>query len=355
MMNVRPTWITIRIGSRISYKVDRRVPIIAAIILCVTLITLVLSISYGEYQIAPLDVVRTLLNVNTDHPDYANFKLVVHTFRLPRIALSFMVGAALALSGAVLQGITRNPLAEPGILGVSSGASLAAVAVIVSAQNVPVSWIPWAAFGGGLLTAGAVYGLAWQRGGTTPIRLILIGVALAAVLGAITSLLLVFGDIDNVQQAYIWLTGSVYGRGWDHVRALGGWLVILLPITILSARQLNTLALGEDVAKGLGMRIELQRGLLLVVSVALAAVSVAVAGGVGFVGLVAPHVTRRLVGPSHEGVLPISLLFGGALVVLADLVGRWIIAPSELPVGLVTAMIGAPYFLYLLIKGRNTL
>ena len=167
------------------------------------------------------------------------------------------------------------------------------------------------------------------------------------------TMMLVFGDIKDVQQAYLWLAGSVYGRSWEHVHALGGWLLVFLPAAVLLARQLNTLALGDDTAKGLGLRVEWQRGLLLVISVALAAAAVAVAGTIGFVGLVAPHITRRLVGPSHEGLVPAAALFGGALLVLADFVGRVVIAPSELPVGLVTAMIGAPYFLYLLYRHRN--
>lgn len=278
---------------------------------------------------------------------------MVFTFRLPRILLAFLVGAALGTSGAIMQGITRNALAEPGILGISAGAGLAAVMLIVYGGEFPLAYLPWAAFGGALLTATAIYLLAWKDGGSSPIRLILIGVAFAAVLGSLITFALVFGDINDVQQAYIWLTGSVYGSSWEHVRTLGSWLLVLLPVAILSARQLNTLGLGDDVARGLGMRLERQRGLLLVISVGLAAAAVSVAGTVGFVGLVAPHITRRLVGPAHEGLIPITALFGGGLLVLADLIGRWVIAPSELPIGIVTALIGAPYFMYLLYRQKN--
>ncbi|MBZ0297128.1 MAG: iron ABC transporter permease, partial [Anaerolineae bacterium] len=188
---------------------------------------------------------------------------------------------------------------------------------------------------------------------STPVRLILIGVAIAAVLSSLTTFMLVFGDINDVQQAYVWLTGSVYGRNWEHVKTLAVWLLVLLPVAIFSARHLNTLGLGDDVARGLGLRAEFQRLFLLVVSVGLAAAAVAVSGTIGFVGLVAPHITRRLVGPSHEGMIPVTALFGGALLVLADLIGRWVIAPSELPIGIVTALIGAPYFMYLLYRYRN--
>ncbi len=352
---VTPPWITVRLGRvPVSFRIDRRVPLVALAIVVFTVVTLVASISYGEYDMSPWDVVQTLFRtLPEDHPDYRNFNLVVFTFRLPRIVLAFMVGAALATSGAIMQGITRNPLADPYLLGVSGGAGLAAVTLIVWMKDAPLSLLPLAAFVGALVTAFAIYLLAWKHGSSAPIRLILIGIALGAVISAVTTTMLVFGDIREVQQAYVWLTGSVYGRGWEHVQALGGWLIVFLPISVLMARFLNAFALGDDTARGLGVRVERYRALLLFISVGLAAGAVAVAGTIGFVGLVAPHITRRLVGPSHEGMLPVSALFGGALLVLSDLIGRWAIAPSELPVGVVTAMIGAPYFLFLLYRGRN--
>jgi iron complex transport system permease protein len=352
---IRPTWIAVRVRRLpLSFKLDRRVPLAALLLLVFTLVALVMSISYGAYDLSPLDVLQTLVGtLPADHPDAHNFNLVVHTFRLPRILTAFLVGAALATSGTLMQGITRNPLAEPGILGVTAGAGLAAVTLIVWLRDVSLTLLPWAAFAGGAITALAVYLLAWKSGGTSPVRLILIGVAFASVLGSLTTFMLVFGEINDVQQAYVWLTGSVYGRNWDHVRTLGLWLLVLLPLAFLSARSLNALNLGDDVAQGFGVRVERQRILLLVIGVALASVAVAVAGTIGFVGLVAPHITRRFVGPAHEGMLPVTALFGGALLVLADLIGRWAIAPSELPIGVVTALIGAPYFLFLLVRHRQ--
>ncbi len=353
-MTVKTTWLTLRTRRpAFSYRLDRRAPLVGLAILVFTLLVLVFSISYGEYDITPVEVVQTILGrLPQDHPDYRNFNLVVHTFRLPRILVAFLVGAALATSGAIMQGITRNPLADPYLLGVSGGAGLAAVALIVWLKTAPITLLPFAAFGGALLTAGVIYTLAWKNGSSTPLRLILIGIAISAVISAAMTVMVLFGSINDVQQAYVWLTGSVYGRNWEHVRALGGWLLLFLPAAFLLARQLNALGLGDDTAKGLGLRVERGRALLLIVSVALAAAAVAVAGTIGFVGLVAPHITRRLVGPSHEGLLPVSALFGGALLVLADLIGRWIIAPSELPVGIVIAIIGAPYFLFLLYRNR---
>ena len=345
--SIKPIWQTIRIGA-FSYKLDRRVLPVFLILSLLGVAVLIVSISYGEYDISPIEVLQTILGQATSDTRH---ELVVWTFRMPRILVAFMVGMALAVSGTILQGITRNPLADPSILGVTSGASFAAVAMIVW-LDIPLQYLPFAAFAGAALMAILIFLFAW-KGGSAPVRLILVGVGLAAVANALTNLMIVFGEINQVQQATVWLAGSVYGRGWEHVHTIALWLVILLPITILLARQLNTLGLGDDLAKGLGLRVELQRIVLMTLSVALAAVAVSVSGTIGFVGLVAPHITRRLVGPSHEGLIPTSALLGGVLLMFSDLIGRWVISPSELPVGIVVAMIGAPYFAYLLYQTRN--
>jgi iron complex transport system permease protein len=336
-----------RIG-RFSFKLDKRVIPVFVVLLLIGITVLVTSVSYGEFDISPIEVLQTIIGIDTGD---SRHDLVVWTFRLPRILVAFMVGAALAVSGTILQGITRNPLADPGILGVTSGASLAAVAIIVW-FDVPIQWLPFAAFAGAFIMAVLIFVLAWNDG-SSPVRLILVGVGLSSVAAALTNLMIVFGEINQVQQATIWLAGSVYGSSWAHVHTISIWLALLLPISILLARQLNTLGLGDDLAKSLGQRVELQRAVLLLLSVALAAIAVSVSGTVGFIGLVAPHITRRLVGPLHEGLIPTSALLGGVLLMFADLIGRWIISPSELPVGIVAAIIGAPYFAYLLYQTRN--
>jgi iron complex transport system permease protein len=342
-------WHTVRLGSAASFRIDRRaVPVMGVLLLAFVAVAL-LSVGYGEYRIAPLDVLRAIVGSGAAQEDHT---LVVRLFRLPRLLLAALVGGALALSGAILQGITRNALAEPGILGISNGAALTAVAFLVGFDQAPTALLPWAAFAGALVTAALIYLFAW-KGGSSPLRLILIGIGFAAVAQALTTLMVVWGQIDQVQQAYIWLSGSVYGRGWEHVRTVAVWLAILGPLALLNARQLNTLALGDETATGLGLRIEIQRGLLVLISVALAAGAVAAAGTIGFVGLVAPHVTRRLVGVGHEGLLPATFLTGALLVVLADFVGRTVIAPNQLPAGIVTALVGAPYFMYLLWRYRD--
>ncbi|MCB0112503.1 MAG: iron ABC transporter permease [Caldilineaceae bacterium] len=343
------TWYVVRLPwTPISFRVDKRVPPVLALTLLATLVLMVINIGVGEYPIPPLDVIRTVFHLPTDNGD---FNFIVNTLRLPRMLVAALAGTALAVSGAILQGLTRNPLASPGILGVNAGAGLVAVTLIVMVAQVPAGVIPLAAFGGAVLVAGLIYVLAW-RGGDSPLRLILVGIGLGAVTSALTTLMITFGDINNVQRAMIWLTGSVYGRSWDELWAFLPWVGIFTPLAFVLARDLNAFNLGEDVALGLGSPVVRRRGLLLLTAVALAASTVATAGAIGFVGLIAPHLARRLVGPDHTGMLPTSAVLGAFVVVAADLVGRTLFAPVELPCGLVTAAIGAPFFIYLLWRQR---
>ena len=333
----------------ISFHLDRRVPLILLVITLVTLAAMVISVGYGEYPISPIDVVKTLLGIPTANGDYA---FIINTLRLPRTITAFLVGVGLAIAGTITQGITRNPLAAPSIIGVNAGATLAAVSLIILLPNAPVSLLPFAAFGGALTVAILIYLLAWQ-GGSSPVRLILVGIGFSFIAGALTNIMITFGEINTVSQALVWLAGSVYGRSWLQVFSLVPWIIIFGSMALLLTRELNTLNLGDEVARGLGSQIEWQRGLLLLTSVALAGASVATAGAVGFVGLMSPHLGRQLVGASHEGLLPVSAMMGGMLVVVADLLGRVLFAPLELPCGIITAAIGAPYFVYLLISQRK--
>jgi iron complex transport system permease protein len=313
-----------------------------------TLGVMIINIGVGEYPVPPLDVVRTVLRLPAGNPDY---DFIVNTLRLPRMLVAALVGVALGVSGTIMQGLTRNPLATPDIMGINAGAALVVVTLIVAVQTVAGGVIPLAAFAGAGVMALLIYLLAWRRG-DSPIRMILIGIGLDAVAGAGTTLMITFGDIYDVQRALIWLSGSVYARSWSELNALLPWMIAFMPLALLLARHLNALNLGEEVARGLGSRVEWQRGLLLLTSVALAGATVSAAGPIGFVDLMAPHFARRLVGPLHEGLLPVAGLIGGFIVVTADLVGRTIFAPIELPCGLVTAAIGAPFFIYLLYRQR---
>lgn len=342
-------WITLRLGQT-SIRIDRRVPFIFVVCILATLSAMVINIGVGEYPIPAIDVVKTVLHIPTGEEDY-NF--IVNTLRLPRMLVAALVGLALGISGAIMQGLTRNPLADPSIIGISSGASLVAVSILVLFKGISSNYLPFAAFGGALLVAFAIYMLAW-RGGDSPIRLILVGVGLGAITSAATSMMITFGNINDVQRALIWLTGSVYARSWGEFWPLFMWVLVFAPLACFLARDLNALNLGEDVARGLGSNVTYKRGLLLVIAVALAAATVAAAGTIGFVGLMAPHIARRLVGPDHSGMLPVAAMVGALVVVCADLVGRTLFAPIELPCGLITAAIGAPFFVYLLWRQRKS-
>ncbi|QXE25459.1 iron(III) dicitrate transport system permease protein [Richelia sinica FACHB-800] len=330
-------------------RIDRRVPPILLCLAVTVAVAMVMNLGRGEYPISPLDIVKTVLGINTGNPDHA---FVIYNLRLPRTLVAFMVGMALAVSGTIFQGITRNPLADPAIIGINAGASLAAVSVIVFFPLAPIYTVPVSAFVGALLMAGLIYSLAWNNG-SSPVLFILMGVGLSAIAGAFTNLMITFGDIYSVSDALVWLAGSVYGRTWEQVFSFLPWLIIFLPMALLLARHLNALNLGDDVAKSLGTPVEWQRGLLVLVGVALAGSGVATAGMIGFVGLIAPHLGRQLVGTNHQGLIPTSALLGGMLVVVADFLGRTLFAPIEIPCGVVTAAVGAPYFLYLLIRNRK--
>jgi iron complex transport system permease protein len=317
----------------------------------VTVALMIWNIGTGEYPISPIDVVRTVLHLETANSDY-NF--VVNVLRLPRAIVAFVVGVMLALSGAVMQTLTRNPLASPDITGVTAGASMGAVLMILVWPNAGPGMLPLAALVGGGVVALAIYLLAWRHG-DSPMRLILVGIGLGSMLSAIQAILMLRADIEQLQRALYWLTGSIYARTWEHLYALLPWCVVLIPIILFSARQLNALHLGDEVAQGVGVPVTWQRGLLLLASVGLTGAAISQVGAVGFVGLMAPHVARRLVGLAHEGALVVTALVGGLLVLAADFIGRAAFAPLEIPAGIIIALVGAPFFLFLLWKQGTSL
>jgi iron complex transport system permease protein len=333
----------------ISFRVDRRLPALLLLLAILSFAAIIVNVQQGEYPISALDIIKTLFGIDTGNPDYA---FVIYTLRLPRTLVAFMVGVALAISGTIFQGLTRNSLADPSIIGINAGASLVAVAVIVLFPSAPVYALPIAAFVGASFIATLIYGLAWN-GGSSPTLLILLGIGLSAIASAFTSLMITFGSIYDVSQALVWLAGSVYGRTWEQLFSFLPWIVVGVPVALTLSRQLNVLNLGDDIAKSLGSQVERQRGLLVFIAVALAGSAVATAGAIAFVGLIAPHIGRQLIGANHQNLLPVTALLGGLLVTLADLVGRTLFAPIELPCGVITAAIGAPFFLYLLIRNRS--
>jgi len=306
----------------------------------------VLGVSRGEFPLPLPDVAAAL----TGAGDQAT-RFIVVELRLPRALTAVLVGLALGMSGAIFQDLARNPLVSPDVIGIMAGAGLVAAGILVLGGSSAA--VPAGALAGGLLTAGAVYVLAW-RDGIHGARLVLVGIGITAMLTAATSYLLTRGAIDDVQRATVWLVGSVYGRGWEHVLPLGLALVVLVPAALALSRALEALQLGDDVATAFGVRVERSRGLLVLVAVALAAFAVAAAGPVAFVAFIAPHLARRLVPGAGPGtVLPLAGLAGAALVVVADTGARLALAPTELPVGIVTTVLAAPYFLVLLHRANR--
>ncbi|MCM3272469.1 FecCD family ABC transporter permease [Paenibacillus elgii] len=272
---------------------------------------------------------------------------IVMNLRVPRVLVGMLTGACLAAAGALLQGVMKNPLADPGIIGVSAGGGLAAImAMIVFPQ---LSYLlPALAFLGALITSVVIYGLAWDKG-ASPLKIILAGVAINALLGAVTNGLMVTYS-DRVQAVLPWLAGGLSGRSWHHLQFMAPYAITGLVLSVLAIKPANLLLLGDDAAKLLGQKVEVQRLLLILLSSLLAGAAVSVAGLVGFVGLVVPHAIRLLAGEDYRFLLPLSIVGGAALVVLADTIARSWFDPIELPVGILLAGLGAPFFLFLLKK-----
>lgn len=321
---------------------------IILLLLVLIVVTCVLSLNIGFIQLAPLEVLKTVVGQGTDRQE-----LILFQFRMPRIVIALMIGMGLALSGAILQGVSQNGLADPGLLGINAGAGLGVIALILYYPDAQASvpfLRPMAALGGGLMAAAVIYGLAYKHGRVTPSRLLLVGVAVTFGISAAMLVLSLRLDPQVYQYAVIWLAGTISSTSWKTVYALLPWTLLLVPLTLYKSPVLDVLNLGDSVASGLGAAVERQRRLLVVTAVALAGSAVAVGGGISFLGLVAPHLARRLVGPGHRFMLPTTALLGALLLVLADTIARNALAPVEIPVGIVVAIIGAPYFLYLLAR-----
>lgn len=301
---------------------------------------LFLALSLGATNIGPGRVIDGLFDTGTPLD-----RVVIYEIRLPRVLLAALVGASLAVAGALLQGVTRNPLADPHVLGLTAGGALAASIAIKISADVPAATLAPIAFIGTFTGAALVYGMSW-RGGVSPVRLALSGVAVAALLTAGINAMLVTSNLST-QNALAWLAGGLFGRGWDELHVTWPWCVAGLAAALLLSRNMNILALGDEPAQSLGLNVELTRVLAVATAALLAGASVSAAGMVAFVGLVIPHVGRTLIGDDHRRLIPLSAMLGASLVVYADLFARVVVAPREIPLGIVTAAVGAPFLLYL--------
>lgn len=305
-------------------------------------LSLLASILFGAADIGPATVWAALVafDDSTDH-------LIIRTLRLPRALVAAAVGAALAVAGAIMQGLTRNPMADPGLLGIEAGAALAVVLAVHLLGVGSLAGYAWFAFAGAALAAAAVYALgAAGRGGPTPLKLTIAGAALAALVSSLTTAVLIL-DQQTLEQVRFWLAGSVAGRDLDLLRQAAPYLAVGLLLALALGRQITTLSLGDDLARGLGQRTGWVKTLSALAVVLLAGGSVAVAGPIGFVGLVIPHVVRFLVGVDYRWILPYAALLGATFLVLADVLARLVLRPQELPVGVMTALVGGPFFVAL--------
>lgn len=301
-----------------------------------------LSIRLGTYTLSFEEIWAAF------QPDDKNYFTLME-YRLPRAMLAILLGGALAISGVLVQSVVRNPLASPDILGINNAAGLVAVSVLMFLPNLAFYWMPIFAFLGGVLS----FVILWIVCGFNfrPIKMAIIGVALSALWAAISHYLMLTNPVE-INTAMLWLTGSLWGRSWSYLNVVLPWLVVLLPLPFIFCRDLDTLGLGENKASTLGVTVNKVQISVLVLAVALSTTAVAICGPIAFLGLVAPHLARRLVGGRHRTLLPAALIIGALLLQLSDILARVIDPPTELPAGILTAIIGAPYFFYLLMRTK---
>jgi iron complex transport system permease protein len=313
---------------------------VLAIMCAVVPVVMLLALGTGSMRISPPEVLRALFI-----DDQTLARQIIWNIRFPRVLVAALVGMSLALSGAILQGVLRNPLAAPNIIGVSSGAGFAGFLILIVFPEYS-RLVPAGAFAGSLGATLAVYSLAW-KGGAHPFRLILAGVAVSSLLGAGMSTLMIFYP-ERVQGVLTFMVGGLSARSWPHFNIIWPYATTAFVVAAFLPTRLNILTLGDDVATGLGLQVERTRLVLIAVAALLAASAVSVVGLLGFVGLIVPHIARKLVGPDNRILFPASLACGASIVVLCDTIGRTVLDPVELPVGIIMALIGAPFFLFLL-------
>lgn len=281
---------------------------------------------------------------------------ILYSIRLPRLVITLLAGIALSLAGAVLQNITRNDLADPGLLGINAGAGVAVALYYIFAPigSHHAYVFPLIALLGGLLAAGTIYLFSYRRRqGVRPLNLVLTGVGFSMALSGLMVVLVASADRQKVQFISKWLAGNIWGADWPYITALLPWMVVLVPFLFYKTKIMNVLSLDEPTAVGLGLRLQLERLQLIVAAVMLASAAVSVTGGISFIGLMAPHIARALVGPRAQNFLPVTILLGGWLLLIADWIGRNVAYPNGLPAGIVVALIGAPYFVYLLSRAKS--
>ncbi|SFT28157.1 iron chelate uptake ABC transporter family permease subunit [Paenibacillus sp. BC26] len=339
-------------NNRLSFLIERRTLSVILLLIAANLVGVIVCVGLGSTFISPIAVIRSLLGIG-DSAD----SMIIFSLRMPRVVIAIMVGSMLAVSGALLQGVVRNPLTSPDVIGISGGASLGTVFFIIYFSHVSIRFMPLSSIAGAFAAAFLIYLFAYRRG-ITPLRLVLIGIGMATALTAATYMLILtasFTPTAVAVKAFTFMTGSIYGVSWKRdVMTLLPWMIVFMPIALIYARHLNVQELGDEVATGVGSSVNAKRTILLIISVALAGTAVAIGGAINFIGLMAPHIARKLVGPSYGGVIPVSALIGSLVLLLSDLVARVAFIPLDIPAGVFTAAIGAPFFIFLLYRHRNS-
>ncbi|MCC0673883.1 iron ABC transporter permease [Clostridioides sp. ES-S-0005-03] len=333
-------------------KTNSKTLLVISILMVLIFIAFLVSLNLGSFSIEPMDVIKTFIGQGQRNHEIAIFKL-----RLPRIIIALLVGSALSTAGVILQGVTKNDLADSGILGINSGAALFVVVYIYlmngnvyeGMSNLTVFTMPVVALVGALFGAFLIYSLAW-KGGINSSRLLLIGIGVNI---AFTSILTIFQlkfTTQEFNRVMVWTSGSIWGTSWKYVIAVLPFIVIFMGITIYKAKYIDVLNLGDEVSTSLGVDVEKQRRRLIIYAVILSGVSTSVAGSISFLGLIAPHIGRKIIGPRHKRLIPVSALIGTLLLLVADTISRNLLAPIEIPVGIVVSIIGVPYFIYLMLS-----
>lgn len=326
---------------------------LSGLLLGITILMIFFSLCLGEAMVGPLDVLKSILGI-----DAGFSSILVTKIRLPRVLVAFFVGASLALSGAILQGVVKNDLASPDILGVVNGGSVGALVfltIFIDPKNnsltTSILYMPIFTFMFSFMALMCILIINGKSSSTN--KLIIIGIGVSAIAKAITNILIINGPIIFIKEATTWITGSIYGANWTHAILIMVIFSIFATLTLILIKDLNLHQLEDEVVIVLGNKLHKSRIILLGISAALAAGAVTIGGGISFVGLIAPHIARKLVDSKFENVIPLSILIGGIITLLADFVSKWLFYPQDLPIGIFTAFIGAPYFIYLLVKKRN--
>lgn len=326
------------------------------LLLCILISSIVMSTMLGGVTIPFKETIRVFASyIPFIHIEAeTTYSQIIMQIRFPRVLVAGCVGASLAVAGVVMQSLFRNPMADPGIIGVSSGGSLGGVvSIYFGFTSIGSFMTPLLGFLGAFMTLFIVYFISTQNGKTSILTLLLTGVAISSFFSACTSLILTYSNVAQLQQILYWLMGDLNGRDWDHLKLMILPSIVAFIVFVFYRKELDILLLGEEEAENLGINVQFTRNLLLIVSSLLTGVSVSLTGAIGFVGLVVPHIIRLIIGPSHRLLIPASILGGATFLILTDLISRLIIRPAEIQIGVVTAFFGAPFFIYLIIRNKR--